>query len=160
MLSGQIQKQKFALLLFLLLSSMPLGAKEKDCLIMHMQSGEKMIFMLEDQPQIFFTETGMEIGLHSFAISEVTKYTFGDSENLSEDLSDAILQKGVSLHDGMLFVSLSENSSLRICTVAGQEIHYQPVWQQDNKIMIDINTLPTGIYVLSTGTETLKIMKK
>ena len=147
-------------LLCLLFTSLPLWATERDCLLLHLQSGERMVFMLEAEPQIFFTESGIEIGLHSLTLSEVTKYTFGDSENLPEDLSNVTMQDGISFYDGMLLVSLKENNALSIFTVTGQEIMCKPVWQHENKIMVDLNFLPNGMYVISTGEETLKIMKK
>lgn len=144
----------------ILLNSFSCWASERDCLILQLQSGENLVFLLNDEPQFLFSEKGVEIGLHDLTISEVVKYTFGDSETYLAALPNAVLQDAVSLHEGMLLVSLTGNNSLHIFTTTGQEIMYHPLWQQDNKIMIDLNFLPTGIYVISTGTEKLKILKK
>lgn len=149
------------LLCMLVVGSFFLSAAERDCLLLRLKSGEYVVFMLEDDPQIFVTNSGLEIGLRSFDLSDLQNYTFGDSENLPEGLSDFIVNEPAMLRDGVLIVKLKDNSNVvRIFTPVGQEINQCPSIQQDDKMMIDINGLPTGVYLINIGTETLKITKR
>lgn len=147
----------FLALLFLL----PMHAAERDCMIVHLQSGDNVVFLLEDSPQIFFTENGAEINLHTYQLSEIKKYTFGDSENLPQGLSDLIAHEPVAMYDGKLFVNMHE-SDTRLCiyTVAGQEMQLQNITRTDNKAVVDISSLPAGVYVLGIGSESIKFVKR
>ncbi len=159
-MNPKFRKRKYAFLLALLFL-LPLRAAERDCLIVHLQSGDHVVFMLEDNPQIYFTETGAEINMHSYQFSEVKKYTFGDSEHLPQGLSDLIAHESVAMHDGKLIVSMQE-SDTRLCiyTITGQEMQLPHITRTDNKAVVDINNLPAGVYVLGIGTESIKFVKR
>lgn len=161
MLNLHFQLRTSLLLCMLVLGGSLLSAAERDCILLRLKSGEYAVFMLEDDPQIFVTNSGLEIGLRSFNLSDLQNYTFGDSENLPEGLSDFIVNEPAMLRDGVLIVKLKDKSNfLRIFTPTGQEIKQCPTIRQDDKVMIDINSLPTGVYLINIGAETLKISKR
>lgn len=154
------RKRKYAFLAALLLL-LPLRAAERDCMIVHLQSGDFVVFMLDDNPQILFKENGTEINMHSYQFSEIKKYTFGDSEHLPVGLSDLIVHEPVSMRDGKLIVSVQdENTRLCVYSVLGQEMQLPVALQSDNKTVIDISSLPSGAYVLGIGSETIKFIKR
>ncbi len=159
-MNTKLRKRKYAFLLALLFL-LPMHAAERDCMIVHLQSGDNVVFLLKDSPQIFFTENGAEINLHTYQLSEIKKFTFGDSEHLPEGLSDLIAYEPVSIHDGKLFVNMQE-SDTRLCiyTIAGQEMRLQNITRTDHKAVVDISGLPAGVYVLGIGSESIKFVKR
>lgn len=159
-MNSKHRKRKYAFL-WALLFLLPLCAAERDCLIVHLQSGDNVVFLLKDSPQIFFTENGAEINLHTYQLSEIKKYTFGDSEHLPEGLSDQIAHELVAMYDGKLFVNMQKGDT-RLCiyTIAGQEMRLQNITRTYNKAVVDISGLPAGVYVLGIGSESVKFVKR
>lgn len=150
-------------LLLLVLLSFPIAivASPRDCMVVHMQSGANLVFMLADEPQIIFTEDGFEIGLHSLQLSEVVKYTFEDSGHLPEGLSDVIIESDIKIRDGIVVIGAKHaQEQVRLYNTLGQEITYLPIYTSDASVVIDINQLPFGVYLLNVGSETLKIMHR
>lgn len=150
----------YLLLISLLFFPKALIAAPRDCMSIHLQSGANLVFMLEDEPQIFFTENGFEIGLHSLQLSEVVKYTFEDSEHLPEGLSETI-ESDIKIRDGIVVIGTKHaNDKVRLYNSLGQEISYLPIYSGETSAVIDLNQLPTGVYLLNIGSETLKIMHR
>ena len=156
-----MREKIYLLLIGLLLFPIAIVASPRDCMVIHLQSDACLVFMLEDEPQIFFTENGFEIGLHSLQLSEVVKYTFEDSENLPEGLSDVVIESDIKIRDGIVVVS-AKHARDKVClyNALGQEITYMPVYSSAESVIIDINQLPVGVYLLHVGSETLKIMHR
>lgn len=151
----------FLLLLGLLLFPVAIVASPRDCMVVHMQSGANLVFMLEDEPQIVFTENGFEIGLHSLQLSKVVKYTFEDSGHLPTGLSDVIIESDIKIRDGIVVIGAKHaQEQVHLFNTLGQEITYLPVYTNETSVVIDMNQLPFGVYLLNVGSETLKIMHR
>ena len=151
----------YLLLLGLLLLPITIAAAPRDCMVVHMQSGANLVFMLEDEPQIVFTENGFDIGLHSLQLSEVVKYTFEDSDHLPEGLSDVIVESDIKIRDGIVVIGARHaQEHVRLFNTLGQQITYVPVYTSETSLVIDLNQLPLGVYLLNVGSETLKIMHR
>ena len=147
------------LIIFVFLFSSGVMAGKRDCLFLHLKSGGNLVFLLEEEPQIRFTENGFEIGLHSFQILEVVKYTFEDSEHLPEGTEGIIVESYVTVRNGIVMIKTKHGQDhVRLFTPTGQEIVNQPVYYSADNMIIDMNNLPSGVYLLNIGSETLKIM--
>ena len=106
----------------------------------------------------FLNEGNFDIDIHSLSLSEIKKYTFEDSQNLSSDVFDIVANKAIICRNGIIFIeNSSKKNSLHIYTPLGMEILYSPIINSDGKMIIDLNQLPDGIYLLNFGDETLKI---
>ena len=94
-------------------------------------------------------------------LSEVVKYTFENSEHLPEGLSDVIIESDIKIRDGIVVIGTKHaKDKVLLYNSLGQEIIYMPVYSSAESVIIDMTQLPTGVYLLNVGSETLKIMHR
>lgn len=156
-----MRKKKTVFLLLALLLAIPLAARERDCLLVHFASGSYVVFPLTSMPQITFDDGVMQIASDRYQVSDVRRYTFGDSENTG--ISDVTADSGVSSfsRDGRFIrIALKDPSQpLRLYSLSGVELVNGLKPDADGVVTIDMSRLGADGCLLSIGGETIKIRR-
>lgn len=125
------------------------------------KSGNHVSISISDQPKILFKDGVMSVGTEEFLVCNVSKYLIGTDEmigvdrvkddNMHIDANDAVNGKvSVENYSGQLIKMYSNNGMEMPCDVK----------ISSNHAIIDYSALPTGVYILSIGKETIKIQKR
>ena len=147
-----------------LLGSILTGAAEdmRDCLLVHLSSGDKVAFKLDDTPIITFDGGVMTIATQRWQITDVRKYTIADyATSIVGNNADAETN-GRWSEDGRYFcIHLNDRSAkVRMYTAGGIEVPLTCKADNDGIIRIDMSRMGYDIYLLTVGNETIKIRRR
>ena len=153
--------KKFLSVCLILFYASILFAKERDCMIFNLQSGAQVVVLLEQEPRIFFGEDGIYIGTDSYQFSELKNYIFGDSENLPDNIAEVISNIKFYHQNGLLYINnIPTNTDVSVYTLLGQVVNCPIEYYSDDSLVIDVNGLIPGVWLISIGNETIKFIKK
>lgn len=141
--------------------AMPIVAEPRDCIIVHLQGGGYIVFPLEQQPRIVFDGQVVTIGTEHYQVSNIRKYTIGDSE--STGIVGAGEKDGIGSYtfDGeQLVVRLSDaGKPVRLCNMAGIQIPFRHQPTSEGLLYVQFPPRHGEVYLLTIGSETFKIMR-
>ena len=148
-------------ILIFLMTSMPTIAQEsKDCIVIHMKSGNKVLAKIEEQPKLVLEKQVLTLKTEHYQISEIIKYTFG---NYDEEISTGINSPNMptSFTDGFVYVKAkSSKSEVKVCSINGIVQNVDARKHSNGLIEVDLRKLASGVYLLYIDGECLKIQKQ
>ena len=135
-------------------------AKPRDCIILHLMNGSKLVFPLTSEPQITIEDGILTIGAKNFIFSNVKKYTFGDME--SDGISEIEISNGhYEINGEILYVKpLNPSMPVTLCTIEGIIIPVNRQFDINGNLIIQLPDGYNGIFLLSIGDETIKIKRQ
>lgn len=138
------------------------SATESNCLLVHLSSGDIVVFPLSETPKITFDSGVVTIATERYHVSDVRKYTFGNfATDITEVTGDAAAA-GEYSPDGRFFcVRLKDTSvQVRLYTAGGVEVPISLKPDAEGVIHVDMNRLNREVYMLTVGDETIKIKRQ
>lgn len=161
-----MKKNKFftkaLLALFLFLFSNILYAKPNDCLILHLKNGTKVVCNFsETLPKIYFDREFITISSNIFDITNVLKYTFGDSESTSihDLLNNGAPAIKIDKNGGVTINSKSKKTDIKIYNVDGK-LYATDIKPISTGYYIDFSNHPSGVYIIKIDDVNFKITKR
>lgn len=134
--------RRLLLLMALFCGAMHMQAQQKS-LFIAFNDGSKAEFAMSDNPAITMANGTMTVAAGSSQISyelwRVKQFTFGNSTAVREIPSNSLLL---------------DSSNAKIYTLDGKVVHATA-----NNGEIDLDALPTGIYIININGNTVKYMK-
>ena len=134
-------------------------------LIVHMMNGQKIEFLLDDEPVTKFEPGQMSIQTSGHApvlylIENVRRYTY---EGIPEGLDDPIVAPGTILvrqnNEMMLIVGLPDQANVAVYNVDGKLLFSQKaVGGQSTPIIM--SAYPAGNYIINAGGTSFKFVKQ
>lgn len=152
--------QRLGLLFILMMTAMYVYSKERDCIIVHLEDGSKVTYLLDESPKITFVNGEVSFATDVFQMTNIKKYTIGDSENVS--INNVLIGGDMDYIylRGKIFVNLSNpKDPIRLYDLEGKMQAINKTESTDG-VVIDINHMAKGMYFLTIGEETIKIIKK
>lgn len=155
-----MRQRTLLLLLSTTLAFLSVFAKPRDCIILHLTDGSKLVFPLKSEPQITIDDGILTIGVRNFIFSNVKKYTFGDME--SDCISEIQVNNGhYEINGDFLYVKPSNPSMpVTLCTIEGIMIPVKKRIDANGNLIIQLPEGYNGILLLSIGNETIKIKRQ
>lgn len=152
------------LIVMVLLASLPLCTMAETAMALQLElvSGETVSFVLDNKPVVSFSGDSIQISEGGFATSylraEVSHYHFSMVDTSAGSVKEDAV-KIVQLSPYLYNVQ-GGLSKVLVCNVAG--INYpNTVTRQDSEVLVDLRSLPTGVYIIKIGNlRTIKIAKK
>lgn len=130
----------------------------RDCMLLHFTNGSKLILPVAQEPKILFNENVITIMTEQYLLSNISKYTFEDSETV--DIKNPTNKDySYSKNGNQVTIKLaSSNINVKLFTISGLQL---PVDKTDKKMLsIDLNKYTENILLLQVGNETVKITRK
>lgn len=149
--------KRLAFLLSLCLLSLGMQAKS---LVLTLSDGTKMYYQLggETNPVMRFVEGGMTVDTDSYQLSDIKNFSISD-----EDAPTGIAEQPATLHPhfvaNTLVINAADAPQVKVHALAGNEVQAD-VKKSGDVISINLNALPRGTYIVSTGKASVKVMKK
>lgn len=136
-------------------------AAPRDCLIVHFADGSYVVFPLEQSPRVSFDGGVVQIADKRYQVSNVRKYTIGDSENTGiKSVDNGGTSRPYDFDGKNIILKLanpSQNVSLH--TVNGVEIPVNVKPDMQGNIRIPLPQTPDQVFLLTIGNETIKIRR-
>lgn len=121
----------------------------------------QVLFPVLDKPVITLNETSVKINsdskTYSAEIAEIIDFSFiGDSLNEVSSISD--FNKGIEYYRNSIVIKgLSMGETVSLFDLNGMTI--STFTSNEDNMVIDLNQVPTGVYILSTKNANYKIKK-
>ena len=137
--------------------------QSKQLLVVHLRSGEKVYFDLEDQPVTTF-DKGQLIITHAagtifYALSDMSKYTYeGNFVGLDNVLAPGTIQVRHN-NEVVAIDGLPDNALMSIITVDGKLLGSRRA-KKGITTMLSLSPYPAGIYIINAGGTSFKIEKR
>ena len=160
------RKKKF-LMLFGLLSMGGINGYAQDKvpgIIVELSSGAKVEYRLADNPKFVFdgqtitlTADGVKV---EYTPSELAKVTTGEVENATgiEELRSQ--QVDIKVEDGFVRLKgFSAGEAVHVYSVSGTQMASYQI-SSDGSLVIPVSALPSGISIIKTNQQTIKITRK
>jgi len=147
--------------LLILAFALSASAKPRDCIIVYLSDGSYAVFPIEKRPRITFEGPVVSISDDRWQISNVRKYTIGDSEVTGiVDVNGRQSLKGYSVKNGRLFVQLSDaKQNVRLFALDGKELPLREKPDANGVLRLSLPSPSGSVMLLQIGNETIKIRK-
>ena len=127
-------------------------------LVITSKSGSKTILPFDSNPILTFDGEYLVVSStlanYTFSMDDIVDYRFDDTTGIINKSMPAVLSNG-----HVIITGLPNNSFAHVFSIGGEKVMSQQV-NSDGVVDIDINSLPKGVYVVSTQTTKIKIMNK
>ena len=126
---------------------LPLSAIASSHLVLFLTSGGRVTIPIDEQPKISFEGSIIIVGGTSYQMDNVQKWMVGDPET-------------VGIEDVITVTPKVKGARAKVFNAAGVEVPAKAMTDANGRVQFDLRSLPTGVYVIQIGTETLKVTKR
>ena len=149
------------LFFFFILMRLCASAAPRDCLIVHFTDGSYVVFPLERSPQVTFDGGVVQIADKRYQVTNVRKYTIGDSEHAGiEAINSGDTKQPYSFDGNTIVVKVGANSQkVSLHTAGGVEIPISAKPDANGFMRIPLPSHSEQVYLLTIGNETIKIRR-
>ena len=127
-------------------------------LVITSKSGSKTILPFDSNPVLTFDGEYLVVSStlanYTFSMDDIVDYRFDDTTGIINKSMPAVLSNG-----HVIITGLPNNSFAHVFSIGGEKVMSQQA-NSDGAVDIDINSLPKGVYVVSTQTTKIKITNK
>lgn len=134
-------------------------------LVVKTNDGDLFSFVFSDAPVITFDKQTMKIEskskTHSFEISNVKEYSFSENDVTSglEDVRANELRLINDENGNIIIDGVQPNSIVRLYSINGKE-QSGKISSTGERVYINLDSLPKGIYIVSVNNKSFKVYKK
>ena len=127
-------------------------------------SGGRISYPLTERPKVIHSGESLTVTTTATTVeypkSEVSKFTLSDTElggveSISADRAGELFRKGNTVE----LSGFAVGTTVSVFTVSGQRIISECV-SADGTLSLDLSPIKSGIYIISTGSITHKIIKR
>lgn len=148
--------------LLLLIASILLttGYSYGKSLVLTLKNGTLVYYLLggETSPLLRFVDGQMTLNDDKYEFSNIKNFYISETDDPNA-IESVLTEKKISYSANTLVVNTSNSSKIKVFTTGGTEVKAD-VNRSGEITTINLNNLPTGAYVISTGTTSFKVMKK
>ena len=151
---------------FLSFGSFCVNAQEKvPGIIVELKNGEKLEFRLVDKPKMVFDGTKIALTAEGVSLeytpSELLKVTTGEVENVSSGIEELNAEQGdIQVNGGFVRLSGFTSGEPVLVYSASGVLKSSFATSSDGSLTISISDLPTGISIIKTNKQSIKITKR
>ena len=168
---NHFQKMKRIFKRGLLLVILTLGmffhlAAQSTQMTIYMNNGDERSYIMTENDRVYFENNEtlvVEIAVYNkglrsdrFNLADIRKITCQEVEGVSEDSYTSVCLVPNPVHDAFMLRNLNGKETLHIFTPDGRMV--MSVEASENQL-IDISSLPVGLYLVKTEHQTLKMIK-
>lgn len=149
--------KKLTFLLLLLMASVGASAKS---VVFTLNDGTKVYYLLskEVNPIMRFKEGMMVVNEDAYEFSDIKNFYISDEDDPNA-IETVLSKQNVTFSSNTVIIRSDAVKTLKVYTLDGGEVKAS-VQKTDDVISVDLNGLDKGTYLISTGTSSLKVLKK
>lgn len=144
---------------FLLLTTW-IGAALAKSLVLTLNGGKRVCYLLggDVDPMMRFVDGAMTVGVDGYLFVDVRNF-YISAEDDPSGVEQTLMSSAPSYKGNVLCMQVSGEVSVKVYAADGRDIQ-APVRVVDDMVCVDFNPLPAGMYVVSVGESSLKVVKK
>lgn len=149
--------KKLTFLLLLLMASVGASAKS---VVFTLNDGTKVYYLLSKDvnPIMRFKEGKMVVNEDAYEFSDIKNFYISDEDDPNA-IETVLSKQNVTFSSNTVIIRSDAVKTLKVYTLDGVEVKAS-VQKTDDVISVDLNGLDKGTYLISTGTSSLKVLKK
>lgn len=149
--------KKLTFLLLLLMASVGASAKS---VVFTLNDGTKVYYLLskEVNPIMRFKEGMMVVNEDAYEFSDIKNFYISDEDDPNA-IETVLSKQNVTFSSNTVIIRSDAVKTLKVYTLDGVEVKAS-VQKTDDVISVNLNGLDKGTYLISTGTSSLKVLKK
>ncbi|MBO7592223.1 MAG: hypothetical protein J6T00_02490 [Bacteroidaceae bacterium] len=149
--------KKLTFLLLLLMASVGASAKS---VVFTLNDGTKVYYLLskEVNPIMRFKEGMMVVNEDAYEFSDIKNFYISDEDDPNA-IETVLSKQNVTFNSNTVIIRSDAVKTLKVYTLDGVEVKAS-VQKTDDVISVNLNGLDKGTYLISTGTSSLKVLKK
>lgn len=134
-------------------------------IIVELKNGEKLEFRLADKPKMAFDGTKIALTAEGVSLeytpAELLKVTTGEVENVSSGVEELNVAQGdIQVNGGFVRLSgFTSGEPVRVYSASGV-LKSSFATSSDGSLTIPISDLPSGISIIKTNKQSIKITKR
>ena len=132
------------------------------CAVIETTNGERMEYLLRDSPRIIYDDSMITLSTNTTIIDfhpeEILKIYLTESATAINDCKSPDGSFSLS-HDQILLSGFAANEVVALFSVDGHQLWHGTI-RDNGHMTISLNQLSTGIYIIKTNHQSIKITKK
>lgn len=150
-------KKLTCLMTFLCLMTMSVMAKS---IVFTLSDDAKVYYLLggETNPILRFIDGKVTINTDQYEISDIKNFYISNEDDPTA-IENVLATQQVQFRANTLIINAADVKTVKVYAVGGTEVQAD-VQQQDDLVSIHLDALSSGLYVISTGKASFKVMKK
>ena len=132
-------------------------------LTIYLNNGEEKSYSMTESDRVYFEDNEtlvVEIMAYAksdlYNLADIRKITCAETENVIEKTDSSVFLSPNPVHDVFMLRNLSSKETIHIYALDGRMV--MSVEASENQL-IDISSLPIGLYLVKTKSQTLKMIK-
>lgn len=128
-------------------------------LVLTLKNGTLVYYLLDEEvrPMLRFVDGGIMVNTDKYEFSNVKNFYISATDDPSS--IEHATGNQIEYSRNMLVINAEYSLSFAIYTSSGHKVSV-PAQQVNGQIIIDLNPLPQGAYVVTIGESSLKVLKK
>ena len=128
-------------------------------LVLTLKNGTLVYYLLDEDvnPMLRFVDGGIVVNTDKYEFSNVKNFYISATDDPSS--IERVTEDHIQYGHNVLVVNAEHSLSFAIYTSSGYKVS-APAQQVNGQIIIDLNPLPQGTYVVTIGESSLKVLKK
>ena len=128
-------------------------------LVLTLKNGTLVYYLLDEDvnPMLRFVDGGIVVNTDKYEFSNVKNFYISATDDPSS--IERVTEDHIQYGRNVLVVNAEHSLSFAIYTSSGHKVS-APAQQVNGQIIIDLNPLPQGTYVVTIGESSLKVLKK
>ncbi len=129
----------------------------------HMNDGTENTYYMTESDRVYFednetlvVEFVINAKAHRYNLADIRKITCTETENVTEGNATSLCISPNPVHDAFVLRNLNGKETLHIYTLDGRLMKSLEAVEGQ---CVDISDLPIGLYLVKTGSQTLKMIK-
>ena len=149
--------KKLTFLLLLLMASVGASAKS---VVFTLNDRTRVYYQLSKDvnPIMRFKEGMMVVNEDAYEFSDIKNFYISDEDDPNA-IETVLSKQNVTFSSNTVIIRSDAVKTLKVYTLDGVEVKAS-VQKTDDVISVDLNGLDKGTYLISTGTSSLKVLKK
>lgn len=151
-------KKKLILLIACIL--LTTGYSYAKSLVLTLKNGTLVYYLLggETNPMLKFVDGHMTLNDDKYEFSNIKNFYISETDDPNA-IESVLTEKKISYSANTLVINTAKTNKIKVFTAGGTEVKAE-VNQSGDISTVNLNNLPTGAYVINTGSTTFKVMKK
>ncbi len=150
--------KRFVLLAFVCLFAAA-GANAKS-IVFNLANGTKVYYLLGDatNPMMRFVDGKVVVDADTYTLSEIKSFYVSETDDPTS-IADTQNGTATTYSANTLVIATADNDGVKVFDMKGRMVEAN-VTHDGDRMMVDLNSLALGTYVVNTGGSSFKVMKK
>lgn len=126
-------------------------------LVLTLADGTRVYYLLggDTNPMMRLSDDGVTVNADSYTFGNLKNFYISSTDD-PNSIEQQLAEAKASYHDNMLVCTVKETEKAQVWTVAGTRVQAS-IKHEGGMTLIDLSSLPQGVYIVVIGKATMKV---